>query len=169
MPPTSNIRKTQAQPMGTSHPNNALLSSATHGDLNPRRTTASGRAIRANTTRPTNYYARPFGSVGAAADHDVDMLDSANSQPPGFFPALQYFTDAITALPKEVMKQFTLMKEVEGKVHGPNEKLGELIDTLMEQPVPTRKLATNAGAGLTAAQGLLTLTANNSRIGRAHV
>lgn len=91
-----------------------------------------------------------------------------NPQPPGFFPALQYFTDAITALPKEVMKQFTLMKEVEAKIYGPNEKLGEILGGLMEQPVPLRKQTASSAANATATQGLLSLTANNSTSGSAN-
>jgi len=162
MPPVSNMRKSSATTMAMGDPHSSTMQNS---GANPRRTTASGRAIRANTTRPTNYYARPFGSIGTAADHDVDMQDAG---PPGFFPALQYFTDAITALPKEVMKQFTLMKEVEAKVYGPNEKLGEMIDNLMEQPVPVRRQLASIGAGVAGAQGLLSLTANNSTNGSAN-
>ena len=148
------MRKTSAATTNVTHVN----------DLNapPRRTT-SGRAVRQNTTRPTNYYARPFGSFSAAnvannADNDIQ-----DATPQGFFPALTYFTDAITALPKEVMRQFTLMKEVEAKIHGPNERLGEIVDDLMEYPVPPRKSQQN-GAGVSG-QRLLSLTANNSVTG----
>jgi hypothetical protein len=94
--------------------------------------------------------------------------NAQNQQPPGFFPALQFFSDAVTALPKEVMKQFTLMKEVEAKIHGPNEKLGELIDSLMDLPVPTRRHAAHGGASASGVQGLLSFTTNNSMSGSAN-
>ena len=88
-----------------------------------------------------------------------------DAPPLGFFPAITYFTDAIAALPKEVMRQFTLMKEVEAKIHGPNEKLGEVVDAVMEYPVTRRKeQQTEVGA-----QGLLSMTANNSVTGSTNV
>lgn len=153
MPPPSNIHKT------TVANSNAAAESSTH----PKRT-SSGRAIRTNTTRPTNYYARPFGSLSAAAPTNGADNDAPDDAQPGFFPALQYFSDAITALPKEVMRQFTLIKEVEAKLHGPNEQLGDMIDALMELPVPSRK---STAQGLSAAQqqGLLSLTRNHSAAG----
>ncbi|WPB05014.1 uncharacterized protein RHO25_009662 [Cercospora beticola] len=137
-----------------------------HNGVPPPRRSTAGRAIRTNTTRPTNYYARPFGSMTAGIDPDANMADQS-SQPAGFFPALTFFTDAITALPKEVMKHYTLMKEVEAKIYNPTDQLGDLIDTLMEQPVPTRKQTASAGAQVGTAQGLLSLTANNSTSGSA--
>lgn len=127
--------------------------------------TASGRAIRNNTTRPVNYYARAFASLSAAAADNEAARESANS-PPGFFPALQYFSDAITALPKEVIKQFTQMKEVEAKIHSGREKLGEAVDTLIDMPLPPRKstIGQTCGGGQQS-QGLISLTTNNSTAG----
>jgi hypothetical protein len=146
-----------------------MISSNTPATAPPaRRTTASGRAIRTNTTRPANYYARPFGSFSAAPDHEASMGLSAPTQPPGFFPALTFLADAMTALPKEVMKHFTLMKEVEAKIYDPTDRLGDFIDNLMEQPVPTRKQTSNVSAPATSVQGLLSLTTNNSTSGSAN-
>lgn len=87
-----------------------------------------------------------------------------DTTPAGFFPALTFFTDAVTALPREVMRQLTLMKEVEAKVHGPNERLGEAVDALLEQPVP-RRSDTAGGPNV----GMLSFTAANSAIGSANV
>lgn len=150
MPPVSNIRKSSTATTTVTHVNDMGPA--------PRRTT-SGRAVRANTTRPTNYYARPFGSFSAAAAANTSSNDAQDTSPPGFFPALQFFSDAITALPKEVMRQFTLLKEVEAKIHGPNEELGQVVDALMEYPVPSRRGEQVGG------QGMLSLTASNSVIG----
>jgi len=113
--------------------------------------------VRTNTTRPANYYARTYARQGPEANLD-------DNTPAGFFPALTFFTDAVTALPREVMRQFTLMKEVEAKVHGPNERLGEAVDALLEQPVPRRTNTTGGVHG-----GMLSFTAANSAIGSANV
>ena len=157
MPPTSNVRKTSAATTNVTHVNDPNA---------PTRRTTSGRAVRQNTTRPSNYYARPFGSFSAAAGANNADLDTQDDASPGFFPALTYFTDAVTALPKEVMRQFTLMKEVEAKIHGPNERLGELVDALMEYLVPPRVSRQQAGGGeVGEGQGILSLTANNSVTG----
>ncbi|KAK8215273.1 hypothetical protein M8818_001894 [Zalaria obscura] len=130
MPPTSAARKAQQ----AQEPN--------------RRT--SIRQARTTNTRPQNYYARPFGSFGAPVDEPVD------DSPPGFFPAIQYFTDAVTALPKEVMAHFTLMKEVEAKIHGPTQALARLSETILKMPVPPRRNQQPS------AQALLSFTATNS-------
>jgi hypothetical protein len=158
MAPASNMRKSSTTTMAHStemQPSLATIASHTQ----PRRST-TGRAIRVNTTRPTNYYARPFRQLDAA--NEDGLADLHGGQGHGFYPGLQYFADAITALPKEVMKQFTLMKEVEAKIHGPSERLNVLIDALMTRPVPRRKqMHAGAGAGL----GLLSFTAHNSTSG----
>ena len=146
MPPSAAMRK-------------ASLMSSTAGDpssSNNARRTNSGRAVRTNTTRPANYYARPYARQGPEAALD-------DHAPAGFFPALTFFTDAVTALPKEVMRQLTLMKEVEAKVHGPNKRLGEAVDALLEQPVPRRSDTGRSHVGM------LSFTAANSAIGSANV
>lgn len=102
-----------------------------------------------------------------AADQGSDMPDHNSLQAQGFFPALQFFSDAVTALPKEVMRQFTFLKEVEAKIHGPHERLGEMIDELMELPVPPRRPTLGASASAGGVQGLLSFTANNSANGSA--
>ncbi|KAK3069567.1 hypothetical protein LTR53_011999 [Teratosphaeriaceae sp. CCFEE 6253] len=159
MPPTSNMRKSSLMNSSAAEPASASTTA---------KRTASCRAVRANTTRPTNYYARPFGSLSgaSAAPANHEPIDTAE---PGFFPAIQYFSDAVTALPREVMRQFTLLKEVEAKIHGPSEVLGGMLDKLLELPIPPRKSATSAG-GLTEQQaGLLSFTANNSATGSTNV
>ncbi|KAK0840899.1 hypothetical protein LTR03_010243 [Friedmanniomyces endolithicus] len=163
MPPTSNMRKASLAP------NSAIDLSSAPG---PAKRTASGRAIR-NNRRPANYYARPFGSLSGPSTAAVNDVDDT-VEPPGFFPALQYFSDAVVALPREVMRQFTLIKEVEAKIHGPSEEMGEMLDRLMELPIVSRKEGSGAqggggvGGGVMAAQqahGLLSFTASNSATG----
>lgn len=130
MPPTSNVRK-----------------SSIATDANRRQ---SGRQARTSTSRPFNYYARPYGSQSGPVDEPVE------ADPPGFFPAITYFTDAITALPKETQRHISLMKEVEAKVYGPTDALTTLSTHILKLPTPPPRYNQYS------AQGLLSFTANNS-------
>ena len=58
---------------------------------------------------------------------EVDEIPKAA---PGFFPGITYFTDATIALPKEMIRHFTLLKEVDAKIFGPEEHLKRLIATI---------------------------------------
>lgn len=96
----------------------------------PRR--QSSRPTRTATSRPTNYYARPLpsarsGLTGSSTAHD----ELGRTAAPGFFPALTHFTGSVTTLPKEVMKHFSMLKEVEAKVYGSGEELGQLVDAFL--------------------------------------
>lgn len=134
MPPASTVRK-----------------SSVATDNNRRQ---SGRQARTSTSRPINYYARPYGSQSGPVD------EPAEADPPGFFPAITYFADAVTALPKEVQRHVSLMKEVEAKVHGPTEALTTLSDRILRMPTPPpRQDESPAHANI---HGLLSFTANNS-------
>lgn len=66
---------------------------------------------------------------------------STNTSAPGFFPAITHFTDSITALPKEVMKHFSMLKEVEAKTHQPDEELQRLAEQVSQLHAPTRREA----------------------------
>lgn len=61
---------------------------------------------------------------------------SAVEQPIDIFPGVTHFADAITALPKELVRHFTLLKEVDAKVFAPEEALFQLIDAALEIPPP---------------------------------
>ncbi|KAK8254257.1 hypothetical protein IWZ00DRAFT_543280 [Phyllosticta capitalensis] len=115
----------------------------------------SARQQRTTTTRPTNYYARPFGrgTMGAA-----DTASTTNSTP-GFFPAITHFTDSITALPKEAMKHFSMLKEVEAKTHQPDQDLQNVADAVARLQAPTRREARLS------ARNVANTTGNNSANG----
>ena len=66
---------------------------------------------------------------------------------PGFFPAITHFADSITALPKEIVRHFTLLKEVDAKACGPEETLGQLTDLALNTPTPKQR-QTSIGIGL---------------------
>ncbi|KAJ8115427.1 hypothetical protein OPT61_g2924 [Boeremia exigua] len=96
-----------------------------------RTSTRQGRA----TVRPTNYYARSF--AGRLAAHGMEQTPEASNSAPGFFPALTHFTGAVDAFPHEVIKHFSMFKEVEAKLHDPEILLEELLSELARQPITT--------------------------------
>lgn len=57
----------------------------------------------------------------------------------GFFPAITHFTDAISALPKEMVRHFSMLKEVDAKICGPEEAVRHLVATALQMPAPPRK------------------------------
>ena len=65
-------------------------------------------------------------------------MDRGDSEDPGFFPAITHFTDSITALPKELIRHYTMLKEVDAKIYGPEAELGQLLYKALANP-PSRK------------------------------
>lgn len=61
---------------------------------------------------------------------------NGSDQPIDIFPAVTHFTDAITALPKDLVRHFTLLKEVDAKVFAPEEALFQLVDVALNAPPP---------------------------------
>ncbi|KAH6633280.1 hypothetical protein C7974DRAFT_392448 [Boeremia exigua] len=111
-----------------------------------RTSTRQGRA----TVRPTNYYARSF--AGRLAAHGMEQTPEASNSAPGFFPALTHFTGAVDAFPKEVVRHFSMFKEVEAKLHDPEFLLQELLSEIAQQPTTTnaqrRALEQNADVAI---------------------
>ena len=71
------------------------------------------------------------GSLGGAAEER-----SQTNAEPGFFPGLTHFTDAISALPKEMSRHFTMLKEVDAKIYHPENNLKNIVQNLSAAPVP---------------------------------
>lgn len=86
--------------------------------------------------RPTNYYARTF--AGRLAASGLEQTPEASNSAPGFLPALTHFTGAVDAFPKEIIKHFSMFKEVEAKLHDPEQMLKELLDDIAQQPTTTK-------------------------------
>lgn len=99
-------------------------------DLASSRRAQPLRQTRTNPPRSSIPGARTFGSVG-------DGLEDKGIE---IFPAITHFADAITALPKELMRHFTLLKEVDAKIFAPEEDLGKLVDAALNAPPPERRL-----------------------------
>ncbi|KAI6778784.1 Transcriptional regulatory protein-like protein [Emericellopsis cladophorae] len=53
--------------------------------------------------------------------------ESVGEQPIDIFPAITYFADTMTALPKELVRHFALLREVDAKISGPEEQLFGLV------------------------------------------
>lgn len=66
----------------------------------------------------------------------ADAQDALNEPAPGLFPAITHFTDAITQLPKEMVRHYQMLKEVDAKTFGPEERLGQLLSAALKGPVP---------------------------------
>ncbi|KAF2754771.1 hypothetical protein EJ05DRAFT_132701 [Pseudovirgaria hyperparasitica] len=94
----------------------------------------STRQVRTSTTRPSNYYARPFGPRGSLGNADTPPANTA----PGFCPAITHFTDSVAALPKELIKHFSMLKEVEAKSHEPEKHVQKIFEEIAHMPVPNR-------------------------------
>ena len=70
-----------------------------------------------------------------AASRARDTPEQKPKAAPGFFPGITHFTDAITALPKEMIRHSTMLKEVDAKIYGPEENLKHLIATIPSNSV----------------------------------
>ena len=102
------------------------FSSATGGE----QATSSNRRQPIRQTR-TNPARSATNVVQAQAAPLAQASDGAN---PGFCPAITHFTDAITALPKEMIRHYTMLKEVDAKTHGPEALLGQYLNTALKAP-----------------------------------
>ena len=95
------------------------------------------RQARNNPPRSSVAGSRTFGSRGSLGSGFEGA--TASEQPVDIFPAITHFADAITSLPKEIVKHFTLLKEVDAKIFTPEEELGKLVDVLLSTPSPRRR------------------------------
>lgn len=98
-------------------------------DLSSSRRAQPLRQARTNPPRSSIPGSRTFGSLG-------DGLDDKGIE---IFPAITHFADAITALPKELMRHFTLLKEVDAKIFAPEDDLGKLVEAALNAPLPERR------------------------------
>ncbi|KAL8829577.1 MAG: hypothetical protein Q9170_006106 [Blastenia crenularia] len=96
----------------------------------------STRQTRTNPSRSATMVGpqRGLGASRAAQD------DRQNPEI-GFFPAITHFTDSISALPKEMVRHYSMLKEVDAKICGPEEVVGQLVTTALQTPAPPRKPA----------------------------
>lgn len=115
------------------------------------------RQTRANPPRTTSTSARAFGardSLAAGQSHD---------QPIDIFPAITYFTDTITSLPKDLVRHFTLLKEVDAKIFAPEEVLFQLVEAVLKSNPPEPRSVNDASSSIIAAS--TPMSAQNSSTG----
>jgi hypothetical protein len=105
-----------------------------HSDLSSSRRAQPVRQTRNNPPRSSGLLARSF----SARDASGGGLGHGQSpeQRTKIYPAITFFADAITALPKELMRHLTLLKEVDAKIFAPEEALGHYIDAALSSPLP---------------------------------
>lgn len=90
-------------------------------------------------------------------------------EPHGFYPAIQHFTDAITALPREYRRHTSLLKEVDAKAWQPEENIQILLEQcLSDQPLlppPPALIHSAAGSTANLTDEAIHLSASNSVTG----
>ncbi|KAI0601692.1 hypothetical protein F4775DRAFT_348796 [Biscogniauxia sp. FL1348] len=118
------------------------------------------RQTRANPPRISSGLTRNLSgsreSLGAVQGHD---------QPIDIFPAISHFTDAITSLPKDLVRHFTLLKEVDAKIFAPEEALFELVDAALKSNPPEPRNPNDASSSIAPAS--TPMSAQNSSNGFA--
>lgn len=89
--------------------------------------------VRQTRTNPTrNAGARTLGG-------DEDGNNTRPEVPPGHYPGLTYFSEEIGALPKDMARQLTLLKEVEAKSDRPLDDVKRLVSAMLKKEVVPRK------------------------------
>lgn len=96
------------------------------------------RQTRANPPRAHSGLGRSFGARDASGRISPDEEEQTE-----IYPAITHFADAITALPRELVRHFTLLKEVDAKIFAPEEALVQLVETALNHPLPARSQSTD--------------------------
>jgi hypothetical protein len=123
---------------------------------------AAGSNRRAQPMRRT----RTNPARATAPSNGTNALSSGptQDQPIDIFPAVTHFADAITALPKELVRHFTLLKEVDAKIFAPEESLFKLIEAALSAPLPDPPQSVN-DASSSVALASAPMSAQNSSTG----
>lgn len=122
--------------------------------------------VRQTRTNPS----RANSGLNGLAGRNSHSGASTAEQPIDIFPGVTHFADAITALPKELVRHFTLLKEVDAKIFAPEEALFQLVDAALETPpllptVAVQPLANDASSNIAASSA--PMSTQNSSNGRA--
>ncbi|KAI1766857.1 hypothetical protein GGR53DRAFT_181689 [Hypoxylon sp. FL1150] len=135
--------KTAKAPQSEAGPSNRRAQPVRQTRANPPRTSSgAGRALAGRD------------SVGGGQSHD---------QPIDIFPAITYFTDVISSLPKDLVRHFTLLKEVDAKIFAPEEVLFQLVEAVLKSNPPEPRSVNDASSSIIAAS--TPMSAQNSSTG----
>ncbi|KAK2021555.1 hypothetical protein LX32DRAFT_243423 [Colletotrichum zoysiae] len=130
---------------------------AASGDTPSSRRSQPVRQTRTNPPRVSS------GLRASANGRDSLAGATASDQPIDIYPAITYFSDAIAALPKELVRHFTLLKEVDAKIFAPEDALFKLVDAAMNAPPPLPRPANDASSSVAPASA--PMSAQNSSSG----
>lgn len=119
---------------------------------------------RAQPVRQTRTNPPRSSANGRAAGREA-MGGALGDQSINIFPAITHFADAITALPKELVRHFTLMKEVDAKLSIPEAELFRLVEAASKTPLPEPR--PNNDTASNNAPGSAPMSAQNSSTGTA--
>lgn len=94
---------------------------------------------------------------------------AAPEQPINILPGVTHFADAITALPKELVRHFTLLKEVDAKIFAPEAALLDLLNDTLSTPAPdlARPLADAPSSAVSASASAPASARNSTTAGPA--
>ncbi|KAK8086673.1 PHD-finger domain-containing protein [Apiospora phragmitis] len=110
-------------------------------------------------TNPQRSSASALGAASSLAGREAHGHD----QPIDIFPAITHFTDAITSLPKDLVRHFTLLKEVDAKIFAPEDTLFQLVDVALKSNPPEPRPTTDNASSV--APGSAPMSAQNSSTG----
>ncbi|KAH8677568.1 hypothetical protein BX600DRAFT_131512 [Xylariales sp. PMI_506] len=96
---------------------------------------------------------------GSGAGRDAHRHD----QPIEIFPGLVHFTDSIASLPKDLVRHFTLLKEVDAKIFAPEEALFKQVDSALKSNPPEPQPANDGTSSIAPASA--PMSAQNSSTG----
>ncbi|KAI1341833.1 hypothetical protein F5Y15DRAFT_375404 [Xylariaceae sp. FL0016] len=105
--------------------------------------TRRAQPVRQTRTNPPRANTVPSRNLGV---RDTIGGGPGNDQPIDIFPAITHFTDAITSLPKDLVRHFTLLKEVDAKIFAPEETLFQLVDAAHKSNPPEPRNANDASS-----------------------
>ena len=91
---------------------------------------SSSRQVRTNPIRTSKLLEVSLRHSSATSNLVVAL--PASTEPHGFYPAIQHFADAITALPRDFRRHTSLLKEVDAKAWSPEEHLQTLLTQCLE-------------------------------------
>ena len=142
------------------------MSSTMTSTLGTSNVRQSSRQTRTNPTRTSK-------TLGSTLRQNSLVNPSAvppvtNNEAHGIYPAIQHFTDAITALPREYRRHTSLLKEVDAKAWGPEENLQKLLSAcLASKPaqLPSTALPSAAASITEIPDVALQTSAANSVVG----
>lgn len=124
----------------------------------PSASSRRSQPVRQTRTNPP----RSLSGPNRLASRDSLSAANAAEQPIDIFPGVTHFADAITALPKELVRHFTLLKEVDAKIFAPEEALFQMIDAALETPQHDTARSLNNDASSNMALTLTPMSAQNS-------